>query len=49
VAFSSASIRSQIPTRLFINSPGTVRGGKTPDLDLSEAEAMGYKLAIARK
>src|SRR5215471_11009839 len=23
-----------------------VRGGKTPDLDLSEAEAMGYKLAI---
>jgi 2-methylisocitrate lyase-like PEP mutase family enzyme len=24
-----------------------VRGGKTPDLDLREAEAMGYKLAIA--
>jgi len=23
-----------------------VRGGKTPDFDLSEAEAMGYKLAI---
>jgi 2-methylisocitrate lyase-like PEP mutase family enzyme len=23
-----------------------VRGGKTPDLDLREAEAMGYKLAI---
>ncbi|MBV8089271.1 MAG: isocitrate lyase/PEP mutase family protein [Alphaproteobacteria bacterium] len=23
-----------------------VRGGKTPDLDLSEAESMGYKLAI---
>ena len=23
-----------------------VRGGKTPDIDLSEAEAMGYKLAI---
>src|SRR5438552_8391101 len=23
-----------------------VRGGKTPDLDLAEAEAMGYKLAI---
>ena len=23
-----------------------VRGGKTPDLDLKEAEAMGYKLAI---
>jgi 2-methylisocitrate lyase-like PEP mutase family enzyme len=23
-----------------------VRGGKTPDLDLGEAERMGYKLAI---
>src|SRR5215831_20145353 len=33
----------------LVNGPcllNVVRGGKTPDLDLSEAEAMGYKLAI---
>jgi 2-methylisocitrate lyase-like PEP mutase family enzyme len=33
----------------LVNGPcllNVVRGGKTPDLDLQEAEAMGYKLAI---
>src|SRR6202008_703196 len=33
----------------FVKGPcllNVVRGGKTPDLDLKEAEAMGYKLAI---
>src|SRR6201997_2016297 len=33
----------------LVNGPcllNVVRGGKTPDLDLREAEAMGYKLAI---
>lgn len=33
----------------FVGGPcllNVVRGGKTPDLDLREAEAMGYKLAI---
>jgi carboxyvinyl-carboxyphosphonate phosphorylmutase len=36
-----------VPRR--VNGPcllNVVRGGKTPDLDLKEAEAMGYKLAI---
>src|ERR1700757_3209787 len=36
-----------VPRR--VNGPcllNVVRGGKTPDLDLREAEAMGYKLAI---
>src|ERR1051325_2387528 len=33
----------------LVNGPcllNVVRGGKTPDLDLGEAERMGYKLAI---
>src|SRR5712671_2207568 len=46
-AVQSAEELALVPQR--VNGPcllNVVRGGKTPDLDLREAERMGYKLAI---